>query len=165
MYHSGKKFGLPESCRVHEFANIAGHVIAGENCRIDAFTTITGRVELGNNVHIGVSACIFGGFGVKVGSGVSISPGAKLFTATEDMKAEFPSNPQLKSRCFQSGNIEIGDFSVIGANSVVLPNVKIGSRAQIGCLSLVNKPVADDAIAAGVPVKQLGTRKLKQEAA
>lgn len=161
MFHQGTKYGLPESSVVHALANIAGHVQAGENCRIDAFVTITGRVKLGDNVHIATGACIFGGYGVTIGDGASISPGVKMFTATEDMKAEFPSNPQLKDRCVTSGPIFVGEYAVVGANSVVLPNSHIGKRAQVGCLSLVNKFVADDSIVAGVPVKTIGSRKLK----
>lgn len=161
MYHDGKKYGLPDSCKVHSLSNIAGHLQAGENCRIDAFVTITGKVTLGANVHIATGSCLFGGHGIHIGDGVSISPGAKLFTATEDMKANFPSNPQLKDRQFTSGSIVIGENSVVGANSVVLPNVIIGKRVQVGCLSLVNKNIADDSIAAGIPTKHYGSRKLK----
>ncbi len=117
-------------------------------------------MELGDNVHIGTGVCLFGNYGIRVGNGVSLSPGAKLFTATEDMKAEFPSNPQLSQRCVQSGSIDIHEYAVIGSNSVVLPNVHVGRRAQVGALSLVNKSVQDDAIVAGIPIKTIGSRRL-----
>ncbi len=146
--------------RIHHLANVAGDLKMGENCRIDAFVTITGDVTLGDNVHIGTGACLFGAHRIIIGNGVSISPGAKLFTATEDMKAEFPSNPQLPQRCVQSGTISVYEYAVVGANAVVLPNVHIGKRAQVGALSLVNKSVQDDSIVAGIPIKTIGSRRL-----
>jgi acetyltransferase-like isoleucine patch superfamily enzyme len=90
---------------------------------------------------------------------VSISPGAKIFTATEDPKSGLCSNPQLDQREYLCGSVEVKDYAVVGSNSVVLPNVVIGKGAQIGCLSLVKHSVPDMEIRAGIPVKQIGFRK------
>ena len=142
-------------------ANIAGTVVAGENCRIDAFVTITGRVKLGDNVHIGTGACLFGSHGIEIGKGASISPGAKIFTATEDTKSHYVSNPQVEPRCCIFGGVIVKNYAVVGSNSVVLPNVVIGAGAQVGCLSLVKYSVPDGEIRAGIPAKNIGIKTLE----
>lgn len=52
-----------------------------------------------------------------------------------------------------SGNCYIGEFSFIGTNSVVLPNVKIGKNVTIGAGSVVTKDVPDNCMILGIPAK------------
>jgi len=49
----------------------------------------------------------------------------------------------------------IGDWVYIGANSVILGGVKVGSNVFVGALTLVNKDVPDGAVVAGIPAKVL----------
>jgi galactoside O-acetyltransferase len=51
--------------------------------------------------------------------------------------------------------VRIGNNVWIGANSVVLPGVTIGSGSIIGTGSVVTKDVPENVIAAGVPCKVL----------
>lgn len=51
------------------------------------------------------------------------------------------------------GTIQIGNNVFIGANSVVLYNVKIGSNVIVGAGSVVNKDIPDNSVVAGVPAK------------
>ena len=154
-------WGLPATCKVHQSANIATNMLkAGENCRIDAFVTITGDVTLGNCVHIGVGAVILGGYGVTIGDGASVSPGAKIFTASEDVNADLTSNPQLPERAAVSGPVHVGRHSVIGAGSVILPCATIGRQTVIGALSLVlaGDYVPDGCVYGGIPIRFLKMR-------
>ncbi len=150
-YLSGVNFGLPSSCKVHRLANIAGNVKAGENCRIDAFVTVTGNVTLGACVHLSTGAAIFGTHGVIIGDGCSLSPGAKIFTATDDIHSDALANPQLKNRKDKCGAVQMGDFSVVGANSVVLPNVCIGAQVQIGANAVIRTDIPDNQVWVGNP--------------
>lgn len=125
----------------------------GENCRVDPFVTITGTVKIGNNVHIGVGACIFGTAGVDIGDNCSISPGAKIFTTSYDAETGYLANPQVEGKKYASGPVKIGDRCIVGANSVVLPNVSIGSDSLIGALSLVRNDVPINSIAVGCPAE------------
>ena len=54
------------------------------------------------------------------------------------------------------GCIEIGDNVMIGANSIVLPNVRIGSNVIIGAGSVVTKDIPDNSVAAGCPCRVIG---------
>ena len=150
-YLSGVNFGLPHSCKVHRLANIAGQVIAGENCRIDAFVTVTGRVKLGDCVHLSTGSAIFGTHGVEIGRGCSLSPGAKIFTATDDIHSDALANPQLHGREDKCGGVRMGEFSVVGANSVVLPNVTIGNQVQVGANAVIRTDVPDNQVWVGNP--------------
>ena len=170
-YLSGAEFGWPESVRVHRLANIAGQCEVGEHTRIDAFVTITGRVRIGKNAHLGTGCCLFGGAGtvfddagIVLGDGVGISPGAKLFTGTTDLDSGLISVAGDIERAAYESPIVIDRFTMIGANAVVMPGVKIGKCCQIGALSLVTKSLDEYGIYAGIPVKRLRDRpKMKYE--
>ena len=147
--------GFPESTAVHKLANLVGTIKVGKNCRIDAFVTITGKVTLGDNVHIGVGACIFGGGGVSIDDCVSLSPGCKIFSATEDPDCGYLSNPTLPNHKAKEAPVRIGKRSIIGANSVVMPGVHIGDDVQIGALSFVRQSIRSGTISAGIPAQKL----------
>lgn len=139
---------------INKLANIVGELEMGENCRIDAFVTITGKVKLGNNVHIGVGVCIFGTHGVEIGDDCSISPGAKIFTSTYDSTTGYLANPQLENMESVDGFVKIGNRCIVGANTVVLPNVVIDDDVLIGCQSLV-KTNLSKGLNVGIPVRQI----------
>ena len=52
-----------------------------------------------------------------------------------------------------AGGVHIGDGALIGAGSVILPNIKIGKWATIGAGSVVTKDVPDNALVYGNPAK------------
>ncbi len=55
--------------------------------------------------------------------------------------------------------VEIGADVWVGGGAIVLPGVKIGSRAVIGAGSVVTRDVPDDVFAAGHPcrvIRQIG---------
>lgn len=56
----------------------------------------------------------------------------------------------------QKFHIEVFDNVFIGANSIIIGNVKIGPNAIIGAGSIVNKNVPEGCIYAGVPAKKIG---------
>lgn len=160
-YESGEKWGLPASTLVHRLANIAGHVTAGENCRIDAFVTLTGTVKLGANCHIGTGASIFATHGFYAADMVSVSPGAKIFTATTDInsdclayhrEATFEAKPLI-------GRVKVGWGSAIGANAVILPGVTIGEQVQVGANATISQDLPDFGVYVGAG-KYIRDRKL-----
>lgn len=54
------------------------------------------------------------------------------------------------------GPIAIGDNVMIGARSIILPNVKIGNNVVIGAGSIISKDVPSNSVVAGVPAKVIG---------
>ena len=161
-YLPGTEFGLPASTLVHRWANIAGTLTCGEHCRIDAFVTITGTVELGDRVHIGAGAALFGTEGIKIGSGTSISPGAKIFSASEDVRSVRVSNPQALDRAAVRGAVRVGKCSVIGANAVVLSGVIVGHGSVVAALTVVpsGRVVEDHIVVMGPGARIVVPREL-----
>lgn len=159
QYLSGLEWNWDESVLVHRLALIVGtHVRVGRYSRIDAFTVITGDVTLGERVHIGTGAHIYGSYGVSMGECCSLSPGAKIFTATDDVNSPYLANPLLLTRQGKTGPVRIGAYSVIGSNSVVLPNVSIGDEVQIGSNSSVTKSIPAGQVWGGSPATYIKIR-------
>jgi len=59
----------------------------------------------------------------------------------------------------RTGNVTIGRNVMIGANSTILPGVRIGDEAVVSACSLVNKDIPAKAFVGGVPARTLGKRK------
>ncbi len=54
------------------------------------------------------------------------------------------------------------DWVYVGANSVILGNIRIGKDSFIGALSLVNKDIPEGAIVAGIPAKVMRIRSQEE---
>ena len=54
------------------------------------------------------------------------------------------------------GCIEVLDNVAIGANSIIMPNVRIGANVIVGAGSIVTKDIPDGVVVAGVPAKVIG---------
>lgn len=54
------------------------------------------------------------------------------------------------------GCISVGNNVMIGAGTIILPNVRIGSNVVIGAGSIVCKDIPDNSVAAGVPCRVVG---------
>lgn len=123
-------------------------IVMGLNVRIDAHCIISageGGVFIGNHVHLGAGTKIYGTNGeVVIEDFAGTSPNVSLFTATEDLTGHLtgPCVPE-KFKRIKKGPIAIRRHATIGAHSVVLPGVTIGTGAAVGALSLIRKNVAD----------------------
>lgn len=105
--------------------------------------------------------------GTKIGSFCSIASGVKIGLMNHPVNF-VSTNPFLyyASRGFidrnvkipQKGSVIIEDDVWIGANSVVLPGVKIGKGAIVGAGAVVTKSVPPYAIVCGVPAKVIKYR-------
>lgn len=110
-----------------------------------------GELRIGNNGLIGVGTYInCGDEKLTIGNNVAIAPFCKIFTNSHHYSDEM-----LNIESYNNGNIIIEDNVLIGANTVILPGVKIGHGSVVGASSLVNKDVEPDTIVAGVPAKYL----------
>lgn len=163
QYVRGDNYGLPKSTKIHSTANIIGEFSCDENCRIDGNVTITGKVWLGRGVHIATGVRIFGGAGVLIGKHSGIGPGSTLLTATDDPNADLialHSENELERKEI-SGPIAIGEYVLIGANCVVLPNVQVADEVIVGALSLITGPnyLQQNRIYAGVPAQMIRERE------
>ena len=84
---------------------------------------------------------------MRIGSFTLFGPAVQIYTATHPMNAE------LRRREEFGKPIEIGSDVWVGGGAIILPGVRIGSRAVIGAGSVVTRDVPDGVFAAGNPCR------------
>jgi acetyltransferase-like isoleucine patch superfamily enzyme len=113
-----------------------------------------GEIHIGNNGLLGVGTYInCGDEKLTIGNNVAIAPFCKIFTNSHHYSEE-----ELNIVSYKNGDVIIEDNVLVGANTVILPGVRIGHGSVVGASSLVNKDVAPGTIVAGVPAILLKKR-------
>ena len=101
--------------------------------------------KVGQNVYIGTRKIDTGhAFLLEIGDNVTISD-ARILTHDGSTKRALGLS--------RVGRVIIGNDVFIGADAVILPNVKIGSNVVIGAGAIVTRDIPDNSFAAGVPCK------------
>jgi len=138
------KYNIPD-VKTFEYTKIIGleNIDFGKYIIIDDFVLIYAKekITIGNYVHIANFTSITGGNKLTIGNYAAISQGCRILTATDDFKAWGFGNSTIANsyRNITSASIIIGDFCIVGANSVVLPGVTIGEGSTVGANSVVTK--------------------------
>lgn len=112
--------------------------IIGEHVRVGTNTDIQGRCSIGNytSIHSGCFICEY----TKIGNYVWIFPNV---TITNDLLP--PSN--------KVSSVEIKDFAVICAKSILLPGIKVGYNSMVCAASVVSKDVNEKTVVMGQPAR------------
>ena len=63
---------------------------------------------------------------------------------------------------FEVGSVEINKHCIVGSNSTILPNVILDVGSSVGANSLVNKNLKAWVLYAGVPVRKIKDRNMKE---
>ena len=84
----------------------------------------------------------------------------KVYSKTDDYSGLSLTNPTVsdKYKRTKSGKVIFNEYVVIGAGTVILPNVKIGEGSAVGALSLVSKNLDSWTIYSGNPLMKLTKR-------
>jgi acetyltransferase-like isoleucine patch superfamily enzyme len=90
---------------------------------------------------------------VKIGNHVAVAAGVKFMTHDGGAWLFREEIPELQI----FGPIIIEDNCVIGQNTILFPNIRIGSNSIIGAGSVVISDVPSDTVAMGVPARPLGS--------
>jgi acetyltransferase-like isoleucine patch superfamily enzyme len=128
----------------------------GSNIRIDDFCILKGRIRIGSYVHVGSHCSLSGARAeVSIAECVSLSTRVTIFTGTDSYTDACLNGPMVPHEFVRtsSGTVRIGQGVIIGAHTVILPNVEIGDGASIGAMCIVN-----DSCAAGSIVVSGGGR-------
>ncbi|MEW5755438.1 MAG: acyltransferase [Pseudomonadota bacterium] len=138
----------------------------GDNVIIDDFTYISTSLVITNNVHIASGCKLIGGKSaqIEIGDFCTLAPNVVMAAGSDDYIAGIasPLVPlKYKGDCL-IGSIRLIRHSIIGANSVVLPNVVFGEGASVGALSLVNRDLDEWGLYAGVPARLIKIRNAKE---
>ncbi len=138
------KYNIPD-VKTYEYTKIIGleNIIFGKNIIIDDFVLICAKnvMKIGNNVHIACFTSITGGAEFTMEDFSGISQGCRVLTGTEDFKHWGFGNPTIEERYrnVTRAPVFIDKYCLIGANSVILPGVRIGEGAVVGAGSVIHK--------------------------
>ena len=134
----------------------------GDDVIIDDFTYISTSLKLHSNIHISSGCKIIGGKKafVEMFPYSTLAPNVVLSAGSDDYLDGIasPLVPlQLKANAI-IGTIIINKHCIVGANSVVLPNVTFDEGATLGALSLASRDLKEYCVYAGIPAKPLKVR-------
>ena len=117
-------------------------------------TDDTAQLAMGESVFIGCGSEFDVAFRVSIGSNVLIAPGCFI----TDHSHRHLAGHSIASQGCESSPVRIGDDVWLGAHSIVLPGVSIGSGAIVGANSVVTCNVESMTIVAGSPARVVGAR-------
>lgn len=134
-------------------AQIRENVSIGSNCIIGKDVYVDFSVEIGDNVKIQNGCLIY--HGITIESGVFIGPGV-IFTNDKLPRAINPDGSLKGNDDWIVGVTRVCYGASIGAGSVILPNVTIGSFALVAAGAVVTRNVLPHALVVGNPARQVG---------
>lgn len=134
----------------------------GDNVIIDDFTYISTALKLHCNVHISAGCKIIGGKSafVEMHEFSTLAPNVVLSAGSDDYISGMatPLVPMKFKGNAKIGKIILNKHCIVGAGSVVLPDVVFEEGACLGALSLANKNLSQYTLYAGIPARQLKPR-------
>ena len=157
--HIGEDVFIAKDAIIIGFENIS----IGNNVKIDSnvtFAASSGSLSVGSNVHIGGGSHLSCSGSIQIEDFVTISQGVKIYSASDDYSGKKLTNPTVGKPYIggKFGKVTLGKHVIIGASSIVLPDVTIKQGSSVGALSLVNKDLDDWGVYFGIPVKKIKNR-------
>jgi galactoside O-acetyltransferase len=158
----GENVAIDRTCRFYGIE----HIRIGSNVRIDAFCVLSAGaagVRVGNYIHLSTGMALLGGGGVVLEDYATVSARVCIFSSNDDYWGEGLAGPMvpLEYRRVHTAPVVLRRHALVGAGSVVLPGVTIGTGGAVGALSLVSRPVDDFTVVAGIPARVIGPRSRK----
>lgn len=176
----GANFGRDISLRCPVNMTLGDNVTIDDGCALDArgVANATGDFHIGdrtlvardtvmlvksNFLRIGADNSIGSQCNLSAVSGIEIGDyciiAGQCYFGGGRYKMALNGTPMVSQGLETKGPVKVGNDVWIGANVTVLDGVTIGNGAIVGAGSVVTKDVAENAIVAGVPAKQISTRK------
>jgi len=140
--------------------------VVGEDSIIDDYCYFSTKVRVGRCSHIASGCTIAGGRDRQftLGDFSSVSAGVRVWCTSDDFRNDLvtilPDGvADLKSNVI-TGDVEFGEMTAVGANSVVMPGNHIPQGTVIGALAFVPPRFAFEpwSVYAGAPIRRIGAR-------
>jgi sugar O-acyltransferase (sialic acid O-acetyltransferase NeuD family) len=123
-----KRYALTFSTLIHPTVHLGSNVHIGEGVTVDVRTVVAANARLDD--FCCVNKCVSIGHDARIGRYTVIAPGV-----------------------FLGGSCQVGEKCTIGMQATILGNLVIGDWTVIGAASLVNKDTPQGVVAYGVPAR------------
>ena len=158
--HLGKEVQISDKASFYNTERIS----IGDNTRIDDFCILsagTGGIQVGSFIHIGCYSSFLGDAPIVLHDFCAVSGRVAFYSHIDDTSGEYLVQPTFPKeyRHIISGPIIVERHGLVGAGSIVFPNVTIGVGAFVGALSLVKDNCEPFWVYGGVPAKKIKLRK------
>ena len=137
---------IGKGTKIWHFSHIMPGCRIGEGCNIGQNVVISPDVVLGNNVKVQNNVSLY--TGVVCEDDVFLGP-SMVFTNVTNPRSAVNRKNEYKKTVVKKG-------ASIGANATIVCGHDIGRFAFIGAGAVVTKDVADYALMAGNPARQMG---------
>jgi acetyltransferase-like isoleucine patch superfamily enzyme len=155
---------IGKSAHIRPFTTIYANNEIGDNFQTGQGVSIREDNKIGNNVSIGTNSVLE--FGNRIGDSSRIHSncfmemvtiGNYVFIGPNVVFTDdpHPMNCPRYKECKRGAIVE--DYARIGANSTILPGVRIGRNSFIGAGSVVTKDVPENGVVVGNPAKVVKT--------
>jgi maltose O-acetyltransferase len=105
------------------------------------------NIKLGERVFFNFNCVVLDVCPVHIGGFTLFGPAVQIYTPMH------PFNAELRRKQEFGRAIEIGSDVWVGGGAIILPGVRIGSRAVIGAGSVVTRDIPEGVFAAGNPCR------------
>jgi acetyltransferase-like isoleucine patch superfamily enzyme len=139
-----------ESLKVYSLKIQGATIGGGTKIRTNVFIAHPRNLKVGNNVTIGSYSRIYNYTDFVVGDECELGPGLHVQTNDHIWKEV---NKPIGKQGVTTGQVKIGKGVFIGANVTLLKGIEIGDFVVIGAGSVVNKNITSGFLAGGVPVR------------
>jgi UDP-2-acetamido-3-amino-2,3-dideoxy-glucuronate N-acetyltransferase len=137
---------LGDGTRVWHFVHICSGAIIGRGCSLGQNVFVGHRARLGNGVKVQNNVSIYDD--VVLEDDVFCGPSA-VFTNVVNPRAHVERKHDYRVTLVRKG-------ATLGANATIVCGVTLGQFSFIGAGAVVTRDVADFALMAGVPARQIG---------
>ena len=144
---------IGQGTKVWHQAQVREGAVIGDNCTLGKGVYVDRGVRVGNNVKIENNAQLF--HGATIEEGVFIGPGA-ILTNDKYPRSITPKGMLKTADDWSAGEVLVKYGASIGAGAIILPDVTIGRWALVAAAAIVAIDVADQALVAGNPARQIG---------
>jgi acetyltransferase-like isoleucine patch superfamily enzyme len=155
---TGCSIGKPILLGNPHYMHLGNRVVIRHGARLEAirpFPHRTPELRIGDDVIIEQSAHFVCQSKIHIGDRVSISANCCILDTTHPFDDPESNEPIVTRLRDEDSFVLIGEGSLIGYGSVILPNVRIGRYAVIGALTVVDRDVPDYGIVRGNPARLL----------
>ena len=142
-----EEVAIGDNTKIWHFCHIQRGTVIGSNCSFGQNVNVSNNVMIGNNVKIQNNVSIYEG--VTLEDYVFCGP-SMVFTNDLTPRAKYPKG----SASYKRTLVKMG--ASLGANSTIVCGNIIGKWAMVAAGAVVTRNVADYALVAGIPARQIG---------